>query len=113
MTEAKDSSIRQAAPRGRLQSLVRRALGYCILVRWIDSAARPGWSEVDQSGPAIIASVGILVRYTESAIVLAMGISSGGRCHEQITIPRGCLTHIERLSAAPIEPNSNLTEQQL
>jgi hypothetical protein len=87
------------------QRFVRRSLGYCVLVHWADSAARPGWNDVDQSGPAIIASVGILMRYTEAAIVLAMGISTSGRCHEQITIPRGCITHVEQLSPTPVEPN--------
>ena len=85
--------------------LVRQSLGFCLLVRWTDSAAKPGWNDVDSSGPAIIASVGILVRWTTEYIVLAMGISSGGRCHEQITIPCGCLTSVQRLGDSVIQPN--------
>lgn len=81
-----------------------RLLGYCVLVRWLDSAARPGWCDVDQSGCAHIVSVGIVVRYDPQSIVLAMGISSSGRCHEQITIPLCSITAINKLSKNKIHP---------
>lgn len=79
-------------------------LGHGVIVRWHDSAARGGWHPVDEEGPASIVSIGILVRYTDNSLVLAMGISTGGRCHEQITIPRGCVTGFEVTTEETLEP---------
>lgn len=81
---------------------LQRLLGYVLLVKWVDSAASPGWREIDGAGPARIASCGILVRHDAESIVLAMGISSGGRCHEQMTIPLGCLQWLDTLSVGPV-----------
>jgi hypothetical protein len=104
MPKAKSNKRSLQGAEVSVHRLVRQALGYCVLVHWTDSAARPGWNEIDQSGPALISSVGILMRYTENYIVLAMGVSSSGNCHEQITIPLGCVNSFQKLSTTQIKP---------
>ena len=81
-----------------------KRLGHGVVIRWNDSAARGGWHPVDEEGPACIVSVGILVRFTDTSLVLAMWISTGGRCHEQITIPRGCITSMGVLTEEALKP---------
>jgi len=78
--------------------ILHSSLGKCVLVRWLDSAALPGWHDVDQEGPMRIVTTGILVRYSEDCVVVVLGISTSGRCHEQNVIPRLCVTHLEQIS---------------
>lgn len=68
-----------------------------VIVKWQDSACRPGWSTIDKTGPANITTCGILVNYTEDYIVVALGISSSGAVHDQITIPIGCIDSVGKL----------------
>lgn len=81
----------------KLPNLAKYLL-HAVEVKWIDSATDVGWKAEINCDPVRITSVGILVRFNEKAITISHSISEYGRVCDSITIPRGCIQNIKRLS---------------
>jgi len=72
-----------------------------VLVEWVDSHYRPGWSSDDsENEPLICSSIGWLIHDGEDAKVLSANISREKcpqRCGD-MTIPSRAILHVRRIS---------------
>ena len=75
-----------------------------VFVTWHDSAHAPGWDPRDlHEGltPALVHSVGFLLRRDKKSLVLAMSAQQAGstRFANSLVIPRACVSSVRRLRA--------------
>jgi hypothetical protein len=73
---------------------------HAFVVKWRDSAANRGWRSIDDPAHdevAEITSVGWLVRQTPRTISLTTSISGQGNVMDTLSIPRECITKMQRL----------------
>jgi hypothetical protein len=79
---------------------VRVLTGNLVLVEWLDSHHRPGWTTDDPaSDPLVCKSVGWLIRQTKEALVLSANVTEEEqqqRCGD-MTIPQRCVRRIKQL----------------
>lgn len=72
---------------------------HAYIVKWRDSSTLRGWHNIDspQHGPAVITSVGWLVKKTPKTLTLTTGVSECGNVVDAISIPREAVTKITKL----------------
>ncbi len=73
-----------------------------VEVKWVDSASRDRWHELsDDDKPSEIRTVGFMVRKAKSHITVCHSYDEDGNdIIAAISIPRGCINSIKRLSCS-------------
>lgn len=68
-----------------------------VYVEWEDSCSDVGWRGPDKDFTSLIRSVGLLLERTEKTVTLSTSLSEGGRCLDQVCIPRSVIRKMRKV----------------